>query len=125
MDTQTTAPTRFVQADSTRFAYRRFGQERGTPLVFFQHFRGSMDTWDPAVTDGFAGGRPVILFNNAGVSSSSGRAGKRLIPLKKWPMTPPISAAHSGSRKLTCWDSPWGGYVAQTLALNCPTLISI
>jgi pimeloyl-ACP methyl ester carboxylesterase len=31
-----------------------------------------MDNWDPAVTDGFAGGRPVILFNNTGVSSSSG-----------------------------------------------------
>jgi len=28
--------------------------------------------WDPAVTDGFAKDREVILFNNAGVSSSSG-----------------------------------------------------
>jgi pimeloyl-ACP methyl ester carboxylesterase len=31
-----------------------------------------MDHWDPSVTDGFAQGREVILFNNAGVSSSSG-----------------------------------------------------
>jgi hypothetical protein len=28
--------------------------------------------WDPAVTDGLAQEREVILFNNAGVSSSSG-----------------------------------------------------
>jgi hypothetical protein len=37
-----------------------------------QHFRGGMDHWDPAVTDGFAKDRPVILFDNAGVASSSG-----------------------------------------------------
>jgi hypothetical protein len=29
-------------------------------------------TWDPAVTDGLARDREMILFNNAGVSSSSG-----------------------------------------------------
>jgi hypothetical protein len=31
-----------------------------------------MDHWDPAETDGLAQEREVILFNNAGVSSSSG-----------------------------------------------------
>ena len=31
-----------------------------------------MDHWDSAVTDGLARTREVILFNNAGVSSSSG-----------------------------------------------------
>jgi hypothetical protein len=36
------------------------------------HFTGTMDHWDPAVTDGFAQDREVILFDNAGVSSSSG-----------------------------------------------------
>src|SRR6266404_884462 len=49
-----TAPTQFVEANGIRFAYRRFGQEGGTPLLFMQHFRGGMDHWDPAVTDGFA-----------------------------------------------------------------------
>jgi len=66
------AHTQFVEANGVRFAYRRFGQEGGTPLVFMQHFRGGMDHWDPAVTDGFAKNRPVILFDNAGVASSSG-----------------------------------------------------
>jgi pimeloyl-ACP methyl ester carboxylesterase len=42
------------------------------PLVFNQHYTGTMDHWDPAVTDGFAKSREVILFDNAGVSSSSG-----------------------------------------------------
>ena len=67
-----TAPTRFVEANGIRYAYRRFGADAGTPLVFLQHFRGGMDNWDPVVTDGLAEGRQVILFNYAGVASSSG-----------------------------------------------------
>jgi hypothetical protein len=67
-----TAPTQFVEANGIRFAYRRFGNAGGVPLVLNQHFTGTMDHWDPAVTDGLARGREVILFNNAGVSSSSG-----------------------------------------------------
>src|ERR1700726_2812999 len=71
--THQTAPTQFVEANGVRFAYRRFGKSGGVPLVFNQHFSGTMDHWDPAVTDGFARDREVILFNNAGVSSSSGQ----------------------------------------------------
>jgi len=47
-------------------------QGRRVPIVFNQHYTGTMDYWDPAVTDGLARDREVILFNNAGVSSSSG-----------------------------------------------------
>ena len=70
--THQTAPTQFVEANGIRFAYRRFGKSGGVPLVLNQHFTGTMDHWDPPVTDGFANDREVILFNNAGVSSSSG-----------------------------------------------------
>src|ERR1700752_4358290 len=71
-DTHQTAPTQFLEANGIRFAYRRFGKANGVPLVFNQHYLGTMDYWDPTVTDGLAPGRAVILFNNAGVSSSSG-----------------------------------------------------
>lgn len=67
-----TAPTQFVETNGVSFAYRRFGKQGGVPLVFNQHFVGTMDHWDSAVTDGLARDREVILFNNAGVSSSSG-----------------------------------------------------
>src|SRR3989475_6772673 len=70
--THHTAPTQFVEANGIRFAYRRFGKTGGVPIVFNQHYTGTMDYWDPAVTDGLARDREVILFNNAGVSSSSG-----------------------------------------------------
>ncbi len=71
-NTHQTAPTQFVEAKGIRFAYRRFGKAGGVPIVFNQHYTGTMDYWDPAVTDGLAQTREVILFNNAGVSSSSG-----------------------------------------------------
>src|SRR6195256_6438318 len=70
--THQTVPTQFVEANGIRFAYRRFGRPDGVPLVFNQHFTGTMDHWDPLVTDGLAATREVILFNNAGISSSSG-----------------------------------------------------
>src|SRR5258706_15798442 len=72
MHSHQTAPTQFVEANGIRFAYRRFGKAGGMPLVFNQHYLGTMDYWDPKVTDGLARDREVILFNNAGVSSSSG-----------------------------------------------------
>src|ERR1700682_973043 len=70
--THQTAPTQFVKANGIRFAYRRFGRAGGVPLVFVQHFRGGMDHWDSALTDGFAEHRPVIPFDNAGVAASTG-----------------------------------------------------
>src|SRR5271170_5647982 len=70
--THVTAPTEFVEAGGIRHAYRRFGANSGVPLIFMPHYRAGMDHWDPAVTDGFANSRPVILFDNAGVSGSSG-----------------------------------------------------
>src|SRR6266403_1295876 len=70
--TAVTVPTQFVEANGIRFAYRRWGKRGGLPLVFNQHFTGNLDTWDPAVLDGLAKEREVILFNNAGVASSTG-----------------------------------------------------
>jgi hypothetical protein len=60
--THQTAPTQFVETKGIRFAYRRFGKASGVPLVFNMHFTGTMDHWDPLVTDGLAKDREVILF---------------------------------------------------------------
>jgi pimeloyl-ACP methyl ester carboxylesterase len=70
--THDTVPTAFLEANGIGFAYRRFGAQSGAPLVFFQHFMGNLDDHDPALTDAFAADREVVLFNNAGVASSTG-----------------------------------------------------
>lgn len=72
MNTHIDAPTDFVQVGATRYAYRRFGNPSGVPIVLLQHFTGGLDHWDPLLTDGLARDRTVILFDNAGIGSSSG-----------------------------------------------------
>jgi pimeloyl-ACP methyl ester carboxylesterase len=76
--THLTAPTRFIEVDGDRFAYRRWGKPSGVPLFFVPHFRGGMDHWDPLLTDGLAEGREVILFNGRGIASSSGTPRNRI-----------------------------------------------
>jgi pimeloyl-ACP methyl ester carboxylesterase len=115
-----TAPTQFVEANGSRFAYRRFGNAAGMPIVFNQHYIGSMDYWDPAVTDGLACDREVILFNNAGVSSSSGEV----------PDTFEQMGANAvafikalGLKRVDTLGFSIGGMVAQEITLQAPDLV--
>lgn len=118
--THQTAPTKYVEAKGIRFAYRRFGKADGVPLVFNQHYTGTMDYWDPAVTNGLAKKREVILFNNAGVSSSSGEV----------PTSFPEMAAHAidfikalGLSQVDVLGFSIGGMVAQEIALQGGDLV--
>jgi pimeloyl-ACP methyl ester carboxylesterase len=118
--THDTAPTQYIEANGIRFAYRRFGRSGGTPLVFNIHFSGTMDHWDPAVTDGLANEHDVILYNNAGISSSSGEI----------PTTIPEMGANAiafiqalGSGQVDVLGFSIGGTVAQEIALQAPDLV--
>jgi len=138
-----TAPTQFVEANGIRFAYRRFGKAPdldpnlfldgidpqyqaelgssiGVPLVFNQHFTGTMDHWDPAVTDGLAKDREVILFDNAGISSSSGEV----------PTTFEEMGANAiafvkalGLKRVDLLGFSIGGFVAQEITLQAAGLV--
>jgi pimeloyl-ACP methyl ester carboxylesterase len=71
-ESNSAAPTRFIETNGHNYAYRRFGGGSGLPLLLLQHFTGTLDNWDPAVTDPLSSGREVILFDNAGVGRSTG-----------------------------------------------------
>ena len=118
--THQTAPTQFVDAAGVRFAYRRFGKSSGVPLVFNMHFTGTMDHWDPLVTDGLAATREVILFNNAGISSSSGE-----VPATAEEMAAKAAAfiRALGLAKVDLLGFSLGGFVAQALTLAHPGLV--
>lgn len=120
MTTHHTAPTQFVEAAGVNFAYRRFGNPEGVPLVMNMHFTGTMDHWDPLVTDGLAKGREVILFNNAGISTTSGEV----------PTTIEGMAANAvafvkalGLSKVDVLGFSLGGLVAQEMVLAAPDLV--
>lgn len=116
----TSAPTKFVTVGENKYAYRQFGVGPGLPLVFFQHFTGTLDNWDPAITDRLAQDRSVVLFENAGIGSSNGTA----------PNTVATMADHAmkflDALQLTRVDVlgfSLGGMVAQVIALKRPTLL--
>src|SRR6266478_4905108 len=118
--THQTAPTQFVEANSIRFAYRRFGKANSVPLVFCQHYIGTMDYWDPTVTDGLARDREVILFDNAGVSSSSGE-----VPTTFEQMAADAIAFIKalGLKKVDLFGFSIGGMVVQEITLQAPDLV--
>ena len=118
--THQTAPTQFIEVNGIRFAYRRFGNSAGIPMIFNQHYTGTMDYWDPAVTDGLAKDREVILFNNAGVSSTSGEV----------PTTIDEMGANAiafikalGLLQVDVLGFSIGGMVAQEIAVQAPELV--
>jgi len=81
----TTAPTQYVTAGDNRYAYRQFGSGPGAPLLFLQHFTGTLDNWDPAVTDPLALGRSVIFFESAASGALVERCQR---PSPAWRITP-------------------------------------
>lgn len=118
--THQTAPTQFVEANGVRFAYRRFGKSSGVPLVFNMHFTGTMDHWDPLVTDGLAATREVILFNNAGISSTSGEVPTSV---EEMAANAAVFIKALGLAKVDILGFSLGGFVAQQLTLANPALV--
>ena len=118
--THDTAPTQYAEGGGIRFAYRRFGGPGRPPLGFYQHFMGTMDDHDPALSDAFAGDREVILFNNAGVASSSGIVPDTIEAMARDAIT------FTDALGLTTIDvvgHSMGGLVAQEVALARPDLV--
>src|SRR5882762_3224904 len=118
--TATTVPTQFVEANGIRFAYRRWGTRSGLPLVFNQHFTGNLDNWDPAVLEGLAKEREVIIFNNAGVASSTGEVPTTFAGMAK---NAEACIDGLGLTKVDLLGFSIGGMVAQQITLDRPELI--
>ncbi len=118
--THDTAPTQYAEANGFRFAYRRFGKAGGVPMVFNQHYTGTMDYWDPAVTDGLAQTREVILFNNAGVASSSGETPSSF---QEMGANAIAFIRALGLSQVDVLGFSIGGFVAQEITLQAPELV--
>ena len=119
-ETASSAPTQLLQTHSETYAYRRFGAGPGHPLLFLQHFTGTLDNWDPAVIDPLALGREVILFDNAGIGRSTGK-----VPESISAMTKHAIAFLQGLGVSFCdiLGFSLGGMIAQQLALERPSII--
>jgi pimeloyl-ACP methyl ester carboxylesterase len=108
-----TASTLYVDAGGIRFAYRRVGPENGVPLVLLQHFSGNIDAWDPAVVNGLANERSVIVFDNAGVGRSTGQTPDNVEAMARDAITFITSL---GLTQIDLLGFSLGGCVAQQIA---------
>jgi len=118
--TQDTAPAQYAEGDGIRFAYRRLGVPERPALVFFQHFMGTLDDHDPALSDAFAIDREVIFFNNAGVASSNGTVPDTIEAMAR----DAISFTDAvGLNTIDVVGHSMGGLVAQEVALARPELV--
>jgi pimeloyl-ACP methyl ester carboxylesterase len=118
--THDTVPTQYVDASGIRFAYRRFGKTGGAALVLNQHFTGTMDYWDPAVTDGLAKDREIILFNNAGVANSSGETPSSF---QEMGANAIAFIRALGLNQVDVLGFSIGGFVAQEITVQAPELV--
>jgi len=118
--THDTAETQIVDAAGDEFAYRQFGRPAGPPLVMLQHFRGSLDNWDPALTDSLAAEREVILVDYPGVGSSTGEPSRTIADTARQMIA---FIASLGLDRIDLLGFSIGGFVAQQIALVRPTLV--
>ncbi len=79
-----------------------------------------MDYWDPAVTDGLAKDREVILFNNAGVSNSSGETPSSF---QEMGANAIAFIRALGLTQVDVLGISIGGFVAQEITLQAPDLV--
>ncbi len=115
-----TAPTIYVEVNKTTYAYRVLGKKAGVPLVLLQHFTGTMDNWDPAVTNALAKNRRVVLFDNKGVASSGGQTPASVYEMAQDAMDF-ISAL--GYEKVDLLGFSLGGFIAQEIAASNPSIV--
>jgi pimeloyl-ACP methyl ester carboxylesterase len=115
-----TAPTQFIETGLATYAYRRFGAGDAPPLVCLQHFTGTLDNWDPAVTDALAGSREVVLFESAGLGRSSGEVPTTVAGMAEHALT---FVEALGLDQVDLLGFSLGGMVAQLIALERPALV--
>src|SRR6266550_6197299 len=114
-----TAPTQLLTVKDQTYTYRRFESGPAAPLLFLQHFTGTLDNWDPAVTDPLASGHEVILFDNAGIGRSTGEVPKTMAEMANH-----VFAFLDGLRLTSCdvLGFSLGGVIAQQMAQDRPSI---
>ena len=121
---------RVSAANGVEYAYRDTGDtgdsagpSAGTgavPLVLFQHFRGNLDNWDPALIDALATGRRVVTFDNAGVGGSTGTTPDTIEQMARDAIAF-LAAMEFGQADLLGFSI--GSFVAQQIALVRPAIV--
>src|SRR6185295_18368475 len=118
-ETATDSISRVTAENGIEYAYRDFGAGN-VPLVLLQHFRGSLDNWDPALIDALASERRVVAFDNVGVAGTTGRTPSRVEAMAH----DAIAFVDAiGVERIDLLGFSIGSFVAQEIALIRPDLL--
>jgi pimeloyl-ACP methyl ester carboxylesterase len=121
MNGYTAARTKTIAIETGEvLTYREVGKKDSVPLVLLPHFRGSLDSWDPALVDGLATNRRVIAFNNVGVASSSGLTPATVAAMAQGAVS---FASALGLDSFDLLGFSIGSFIAQEMLLTVPGLI--
>src|SRR5215472_3665686 len=114
------ANERVSAANGVDYAYRDTGGDGAVPLVLFQHFRGNLDNWDPALIDALASTRRVVTFDNAGVGGSAGTTPDTIEQMARDAIAF-LAVMEFGQADLLGFSI--GSFVAQQIALVRPAIV--
>ncbi|KAK0723350.1 Alpha/Beta hydrolase protein [Lasiosphaeria miniovina] len=133
MWTQANAKTLFLTVAGTQFAYRLIGNSTpaaagSPPLLLLNHFRSTIDLWDPLLVDGIAaGGRQVITYDYSGIGLSGGEV---KLSIREFAgdviafLTSLLPTLPNNVTNVDVLGFSIGGYVAQQLVLDAPDLVN-
>ena len=121
MHTLETVPTQFLKVGTESFSYRRFGETgKIPPLLCLPHYRGTMDSWDPAFLNDLASDREIVIFDNAGIGRSAGSTPDNVQGMATTAMS--ILRA-LGLQGIDILGFSLGGFVAQQVIMDNPELV--
>lgn len=123
VESATTTLTKYVEVGEVRYAYRELGPESpadATPVIFLHRFRGTLDDWDPGFVDELAKTRHVILFSDRGIGTSTGTAATSV---DEKASNAAEFARALGFSTIDVLGFSMGGFVAQAIAINEPTMV--
>ena len=117
--TYATVPTRFVEANGIKFAYRSYGKEGDIPVIYFNHLTANLDNCDPRIMDAIAENRQIISFDYRGVGATTGEQGTNIADMAK----DAIAFIHAlGYKQVDIVAFSMGGFITQELLLQEPAL---
>ena len=121
VDYHQTSETKFIEAEGVKYAYRVLGSQDGLPLILLQGSLWTMDDWDPQITNGLTQYYKVILFDNKGVGSSTGKTPDNIAAMAK----DAISFIKAmGYNKVNILGLSMGGMITQQILLTEPQLVN-
>ena len=102
-----------------QIAYRRLGS--GRPLLLLNGLAATNADWDPSFIDRLASANHLVLLDNRGIGASTDNGAPFDIAKLANDTERVIEALGFDGASVLGWSM--GGFIAQTLALDCPTRV--